>query len=244
MTPTNALARKALGMPEIAPVPGDPLARPSPIPKDRSHARSDFIDRLPGIKFVPAWWTSIALANPTIAAGSSAWFKFGSLRVPSHFGQMVGLVGFNITLLPTDPDGAGDEGEASPIAWGTARGHGAAIVIGIDLPGAFQTWSSGPANIPGVEPSGLSVLSDERPPEYIDIYSFPPGKLNDTTPPKLYKERSFKPYIHRFAQGERLDVALVVRRAQITGKTGKIWGGVTVNFDLGLTRDRVSFGGA
>ncbi len=244
MPPTSTIARRALGLPALAPSRGDAQSTPPVIPASRDYARSEFIDRFPGLDFAPAWFTKIGVANPTIDAGSSAWYKIQSYNVPDDFAQMVGLLGFDVQMLATDSAGAGDEGAIDGLAWGTARGHGAAIVIGTNLPGELQAWSSGPADIPGVETTGAATLCSERPARHIAAITFPPGKLNDATPPKLFKERSFKPYIYRFAQGQSLDVSLVVRRSTITAKTGSLYGGCVVNFDLGLTRDRRSFGGS
>jgi len=243
----TAFTRQALGLAPYPTTPGDAEQLAASPDSGRRWARSDLIDRFPGLDFKgPFGFTQIGVVNPTIAAGGSAWYKFASIRVPGDTGQQVGLIGWDLQLLPTDNAGQGDEGDAGATAltWGTARGHGAAIVIGANLPGDYQTWSNGPANILGVETSGLGVLSSRLAPSYAACITFPPGKLNDTIPSKLYKERSYKPYIYRLGQGDTLDAALVVRRASITGLTKTLFGECVLTLDVGLTRDRRAFGGA
>lgn len=241
------IARQMQGLMPIPATPGNTQTDAAGAPAERGWARSELIDRFPGVDFGgPFGFTKITVANPTIAAGSSAWFKFASVRIPQDLGQLVGLVGFDIQLLPTDNAGQGDEGDGglTALTWGTGRGHGAAVVIGANLPGAYQTWSNGPANILGVETSGQGILSGRLGNRYIATLTFPPGKLNDTIPAKLYKERSFKPYIYRFSPSDTCDIALVVRRTLITGLTKTLFGGCVVTLDFGLTRDRASFGGS
>ncbi|GMV73011.1 MAG: hypothetical protein DYG93_11230 [Leptolyngbya sp. PLA2] len=166
-------------------------------------------------------FTAIAVSNPTI--GASAWFKFQSLRVgiDGELAQPSAVSWIGVEMLPTD--NAGSAG----IAWGDARGHGAAIVIGRNLPGPFQEWYSYPSNVVGVETSGVSLLLGRSTLESLFVTTFPTGKYNDAAPNKGAPVRYF-PHPARLRRGDSLDMCLVVRGSQINGQTGTLTGGVIV----------------
>ena len=77
--------------------------------------------------------------------------------------------------------------------------------------------------------------------QYLITQSFPTGKFRDTAPNKPPFRWSFAPMVYRFAGADTLDVALVVRAAQVNGQgsPGTLVGLADVALTLGrVTSDR------
>lgn len=157
---------------------GDPLKNAPDAPRERSAGRPALIDILPTFDVVAGYFNHVTVpAGFTAPAGTSALYIFQSLRVPRDTGQPVGLAGVQAEILPTDSAGAGDGVASNPIVWGATTGYGAAIIVGVDLPGTFQTWSAAPIHVPGVETSGDSLLGARNIPRYAFVSTMPTGKL-------------------------------------------------------------------
>ncbi len=215
-------------------------ARPAPRRNRERNAASVLTDQFPGFKSLPCGFTQISIVNPTITAGESAWLGLGRWKVqgdgPFDPKQEIGIYAVTLELGPTDNASAAD------ISWGTTLGLGGAIVIGTNLPfGTVGGVSSSPAYVPGVEASGQGILLSQRHSPYIFSTGFPSGKLTDTVPAKTWLRVSFAPYIYRVARGTTIDVALVIRRAQITGQTGNINGLARVAIDVGLPEHEIAW---
>ncbi len=196
---------------------------------------ADLLGLLPSVSAFQAWFAQISVpVGLTASAGDSAWFTFGSIRIPQDMPPSA-LVGLDVELLPTDNAGAGDGVAASPLAWGDARGRAAALVVSRDLPGPFQTWSFRPANLPMVETTGL--LGQRSSARYFYVSRFPTGKLNDTAANKMRAAERWAPHVYRLPSGSRLDFALAVRASAVTGGVGvrQLCGDVLVTAYLATT---------
>jgi hypothetical protein len=223
--------------------PAESKQREALVTGDRS-----LLDQLIGAGVVTCGFRNIPLAAPSINSGFSAWYGLGSWR-PDDLGGEAALVGYSAVLNPCNYSGVAD-GEfsttANIAAWGTALGGGAAVVIGVDLPCVLGRWSSGPANVPLVEPGSQGVAAayasglDER----VTVH-FPPNTTDLANPvPRLFVAQQFTPLHVPITRGRRLDVALVVRRSQVHGVTRSagIVGHVSVSCMLGLSRTRSFIG--
>lgn len=183
-------------------------------------AERPLVMQFPGAQILPFHFRSIPLANPTIAAGSSAWYGLASWRVPDDTGQQLALTGYRLELSATNPtpDVDTDYTVAGNVAaWGTTFGTGAAIVVGLNLPVKQGVWGSGPATIPYVE--ATTVRSAFEKPNERFVFHFAPGKISDNPQPAVYRTNQTTPLAVLLPNGARLDVALVVRRSQINGVT-------------------------
>lgn len=161
---------------------------------------------------------SIPLANPSIDANAHAWYKLASVT-PDELGTQFFWMGYRCEMNAPDVDGVGDDTFNAPgdsQAWGNASGDGAAIVIGLNLPGTLGQWSSGPATTPfvGVTQGRYQRLNDNR-----IVLSFPTGKYNDTPRPAILRSNQTTPLAHLVRQGRSLDVSLVLARGFVNGVT-------------------------
>lgn len=121
----------------------------------------------------------------------------------------------------------------SPIAWGSANGFNAFVVIGVNLPCQYGVWSDGPL-LPtlGVTGEGLQVARGANRRRVAIPYQ--PGSFA-TSNTNAARSENRAPLAHRVARGERLDVALVVR-SSVTNARGTagyirahVFGHVTVS---------------
>lgn len=214
-----------------------PAASPPPAP---GSSRPVLLDVLPEFEALHVSTSRVPVANPTITAGHSAWYKLGSWD-SGLIGYEFGVMGGIIEMLPPDVDGAGIDSGANPLAWGAVTGLGAAIVVGFGLPGEFQAWSSGPADVPGVETAGSASISGRNGRSFLMVATFPTGKLSATTPNKGVVVRNFAPCMKR-AGSAPLDVSLVVRRTKVHGLTGNLYGLFSVGLVVSTTRHVAIFG--
>lgn len=202
------------------------------------------LDAFIGAGVVTCGFRNIPLAAPSINTGASAWYGLGSWG-PDDLGGEAALVGYSALLNPPNYTPVADQeftNTATIAAWGTSFGSGAAVVIGTDLPCVRGQWSSGPANVPLVEPGAVGSAStyasgvDER----ITLH-FPPSTALAADPvPRLVLAQQFTPLHIPITRGRRLDVALVLRRSYVHGvtRTAGITGYLSVSCLLGLSRTR------
>src|SRR6185503_5956489 len=138
--------------------------------------------------------------------------------------QELTVVGINATLLPSDSAAAGNAAigvaAADAQAWGDTAGFTAAIVVAKNLPINDGAWSWARAHVAGIEPNPTGAINHQAIADYIAVFGFPTGKLNDTTPNKVSEVRAYAPFVNRITQGETLDIALVVRAAQANNASG------------------------
>lgn len=170
----------------------------------------------PLLRVAPFGFRSIPLDGTAIAASCSAWYGLKRLT-PDSVGQQFFLNGYQAVLSACNVTPAADSeyAAADQAAWGTVDGTGAAIVIGTNLPVTPGAWTSGPNNVFGVE---LNVVDMPAVTNNIVLH-FPPGKQEDAPRPALYQSTQTTPLAIMVPQGATLDVALVVRRAQVNGIT-------------------------
>ena len=191
----------------------------------RISGRAPMIDAAPALSGLSAAFRAIEIpANLTISAGSAAWYKLESLAALQG-GQEFVATGVHFSLLPCDVTGDGDGSGLSSLAWGTTSGLGAAIVIGIDLPGALNTWEAGPGTVTGIDDASTmpaaARLARTRQRPWIHAQTFPSGQLADTQgiPWKKDFGRSFGGALARVTNGHSLDVSLVVARSFVMDQT-------------------------
>lgn len=202
-------------------------------------ARSPFTDQLPQFQTRRAYFHAIATPVSVVFA-NQAWYGLRRIT-PKSFGGEFELAGLTMTLLPTDSDGGALTGFATaPIGWGDTRGLSAAIVVGRNLPIGKGAWSDAPAYIPGISfgdgsPDSTTLdTPDANFPEYIAVAGFPTGKFRDTAPNKPPFRWSYAPHVMRFAGGDSLDVALVVRGTTVNNiNLGPIVGLADVSLTIG-----------
>lgn len=159
---------------------------------------------------VPATWT---------ADGKSAWYPLIYKRfTPDNAGAGLGLFMVSWDLFAPDASGLGG---TNSLAWGTADGRAAGIVIAknpqIDAAGV---WTPHPALVAGIESDTNYETVDGM---YIHDITLPPGRFTDTTPPR---DRGFIPYgwtATRFGPGDKLVAALVIRGSVIENSSGTKW---------------------
>lgn len=176
------------------------------------------------MQFPGGLWLAFSMRNvpvqaPSIAAGSSAWYGLASWSIPDDLPQAA-LCGYRIEAGPTNPTPAADadySSTANMAAWGNTSGTGAALVIGLNLPVQAGAWSSGPANVPFVEPPGAGANTTRSTATDRLIFHFAPGKLEDSPLPMIYRSNQSTPVAVLLPAGARLDVALVVRRSSVHG---------------------------
>lgn len=202
------------------------------------------LDAFIGAGVVTCGFRNIPLASPSINTGASAWYGLGSWG-PDDLAGECALVGYSALLNPPNYGAVADQeftNTGTIAAWGTSFGSGAAVVIGVDLPAVRGQWSSGPANVPLVEPGAVGAATtyasglDER----ITLH-FPPSTLNAADPvPRMVVAQQFTPLHIPITRGRRLDVALVLRRSYVHGvtRTAGITGYLSVSCLLGLSRTR------
>lgn len=242
-TPTNDG-----GSPEDIARPIPPLGKSGAAPvqrfdepqqPSRQGGRTPFADLLPTFQPVSGWFTAITVAAPAIAAGNSAWYGLRRVKVQTNNDQELLINGIEAEALPADVDGTGGSGS---MAWGSASGLRAALVVGVDLPIQPGAWTSAPAAIAGIETSGTylnsSQVEDSR---IIWFASLPTGKFTDTAPQKWHIVKSWGAFTKRVTAGRSLDIALVVNRTAVNGLSGTIYGFGSVTVSAGLTETQDAF---
>lgn len=190
-------------------------------------ARPPLIDVFGQFVMSPAYGATqfaIPAGSVTIASGESAWYTLARVIVGEDIPECA-LVGVEYATLPTDStgngygSGLGLDGSTTAIAWGTAYGNTAAIVVGESLGlAAAGSWTSRRCNLIGIEASGagLAVSGGES---YIDHSRFPPGKMADVTPGRIIERVRWLPVAHRLTEGMLIDLAVVFRSTDVHGKT-------------------------
>ena len=167
---------------------------------------------------------AIALAAPSITAGYSAWFKIASFKIPDDIGAEGAMVGYRIEIGPgnksaLDPDFVA--GGLSQTGYGDNDAQGLAVVLGLNLPGGYLTWSSGPANVPHVElPSDGATRAAQWPLAQWKTFHWAPGQLSDNPVATVYRVGQFAPLGQLLNSGATLDVSVVMRRSFVNGITG------------------------
>lgn len=198
-----------------------------------------------------AWFAWIEVANPTINSGDSAWFGLRKINVADWLSQEVRVLGLHYRILPMDVAGVGYSGMSAPLAWGEATGMSAAIVIGCNLGIDVGRWVSKPAWVAGLNVSAMpiwqrnsgtstsasgAVPGSPQMPQYLfGPLRFPTGQLSDVSPNVAESDISLQGDMSPVRYGDTLDVALVVDRAFINGRTGQIAGFAQVDLVLGHT---------
>ena len=178
----------------------------------------------------------------TVPAGTAfgtlpiAVYPLLNIDVASVFGQEMALFGWDFDAAPTDSTRV-----APDVAWGSATGEGACVVIGrdLDLPAA-GTWGGRAFPIAGVGlASGAAAQFSAGVGGAIkSVLRFPPGTYADTVPTRIPRFRKVSPYTYRFPQGSRLCVALCVRASQVENSGGSaidLYGFCEGNLHLGRT---------
>lgn len=161
--------------------------------------------------------TGTFAAPPT---GSLAWYTLASWTIPDDIGQEAALVGYRLELGATNYNAAtqNDRQFASGLTWGTQDGYGAAVVVGVNIPGALNTWSNGPL-VPFVaNPTTGGTqnnLSQSNSAPWLTFH-YAPGSLGDTSPQIVYRLNQTTPLATLLTGGTRLSVACVFRQADPT----------------------------
>ncbi len=175
----------------------------------------------------------------TAAAGTSAWYPLVNMRPTDVYGgDGVVLFGVDIEFASTDNADAAAV-DAGHTDWGSAKGMGAAIVVGSNLPIANGAWTIAPCNVPGAQDSGTIALVEANQTAYYFAATFPMGSWNDAIPFKSRLTKSWAPYGFRIKLESELQVALVIDGPQIeTGSTNTtdVYGLANVQLNIGLTR--------
>lgn len=160
----------------------------------------------------------------SIGSNDAAWYTFASWNIPDDIGQQAALVGYRIELGSTNYNAAtaNDREFASGLAWGTQDGYGAAIVVGLNLPGVLNTWVSATSNVPFVRTPTIGAVNNiaQNNNANYQAFHFAPGSLGDATPSVVYRVNQTTPLATLLTGGTRLDVAFVVNRATV----GTTWG--------------------
>lgn len=184
------------------------------------------LERDLNLQFVPFasldfGFQNIPLVGTAIAAGS-AWYGLKrwviGRDVPPCFWN-----GWRVELSACNPVAAVDsdhsEEALNVAAFGTAEGFGAAIVMGINLTCSPGSWSAGPGDVPLVETTSGSFGSG---PNERAVAHFAKGTIGDTIKPFVVRTAQTTPVNVLLTDGMKLDVALVVRRAQVDGITKSV----------------------
>lgn len=213
-------------------LPGKPIEilthGTSPIPSAGSSpasrsARTPLIDELPAYLIASGYFTEIdcPAAGFAPAVGQAAWYGLQSVRIDEDLGQEGALLAISADLRPTDSTaGATPPAGGTAAPWGNVWGTNAAIVVGMNLPITMNGWSTAPCNIPGVTVAAPGLVSAQGLSPYLWRTSFPSGKWSDTIPQRNYLTVSTAPLVQRLVQGRRLDIALVLNRAQAISAAG------------------------
>jgi hypothetical protein len=165
----------------------------------------------------------VPLTGVSIPAGRCAWYGLKSWAVDSLGGDVVWCghsirLGKPANLFPFF-DGAGGD-YTGPV---DVYGRGAVLVVGPNLPCKEGAWSAGPL-MPGADlisggtPETGTAGGRSTGMETARRFMFPddPAGLNVSS--ITYRERSLPAGV-LLTRGQRLDVALVVRRASVDGVT-------------------------
>ena len=206
----------------------EPMGGPEP------DGRPRILDVLEPFIAVDAFATLAAIPGGfTIPAGQSALFGLVNATIGETLADNQVLQASAMTMLPCNPDGVAVNGEASPAAWGTDLGLGAAVVVGVDLPIKLGEWTGGSVYLPGVETAGDTRLNGES--KYLDHWTFPTGKIGTAPVQKVTVPRNYAPNAFRLIEGDRLCVALVLRRATAIAAAGGNWSGlVDLRLQMGV----------
>jgi len=204
--------------------------------------RPELVDILPQFEHRTVYASEIVLPVHTTFGLStenvSACYCLGRVRPQLQVGEEFALAGVELELLPTDSAGGltvQTAGIASSTAWGATDGTAAAIVVGQSLGIDPKSWGALRVYAPGLETSDFDLDSPIRPAEYVEVIGFPTGKLNDTTPNKLYLPLSYLPTQRPITGADSVDVLLAIRRSQLSTN-------VSGTFDSGANAKAVRCG--
>lgn len=217
------------------------------LPRMRRRGRanvSPVLAQLPdALPIIPCGFAAVPIAaGITIATGESAWFGLLDRDIDTDFILGAALHGVSLEMCSCDINGVGGgiAGSTTPRAWGNAKGEGAAIVIGVDLPTKGKTdgttWVSAPCGFPGVDNVALPNLNRGTAiGRTFMSFGFPPGAYNDPVPYRQKWTRSLQPMLYRIRPGESLCVALVVARSVVhnLGAGANLFGSVSIECHLG-----------
>jgi len=217
--PNAKLAAAGLRAPATPP---EPATGRGVDPVSKQGTRPELVDILPQFEHRTFYASEILLpANTTFgltAESLSACYCLGRIRPQLQVGEEFALAGMNIELLPSDSAGGlavVSGGVASSTGWGATDGTAAAIIVGQSLQIDAKTWGGLRIYAPGIETSSFDLDSPTRPAEYIEVIGFPTGKLNDTTPNKLFLPLSYLPTQRPITGNDSVDVLLAIRRSQL-----------------------------
>lgn len=156
-----------------------------------------------------------AATSPAIAAGQTAWWSLGKIKVDEDTGVEVGIVGYDIQMLPADVNGTAVPSSGTVTAWGSNTGTASAIIMGVNLPSLPGQWVGAPAYVPGIDNAFAGNLQLPNPaPRYLCVQGFPTGALSDAAPNKPNIRYMSGANIVRVGRGQTIDVAFLLNRTQ------------------------------
>ena len=221
------------------PLPIDPTSNP-PTHENRE-TYSPLTDLFPELLTLSASFTSVPVpAGTVIGAGQAGWFGLGEWIAGTNPGQDFQVFGVSIENISCNHT----PGTVPGNAWGNARGLGAQLWIGTNLPSVVGQWRSGPGLSGGIvstlETSGVGSLG------LIYRQSFPPGNASDTVPMKFVTHKHFSPFVDRIPLATQLQAALVLDGANVNligvaGGTVQGWADIQIN--VGLVNNPNTFRG-
>lgn len=220
--PSARLAAAGFRVPAPPPVSRAALSNEGEDSVSKQGVRPELVDILPQFEHRTVYASEIVLpANTTFGLSTekvSAVYCLGRYKPQGQVGEEFALSGIGVELLPSDSTGAlavNTAGIASSTAFGATDGTAAAIIVmqssGLDA----KTWGPMAVFAPALETYDFCLDSSQRPAEYIEVLGFPTGKLNDTTPNKLYLPISYLPTQRPIVGSDSIDVLLAVRRSQV-----------------------------
>lgn len=134
---------------------------------------------------------------------------------------------------------AGAGGIPARAAWGDPSGLGAAVVVGLNLPGlkeatgATGSWSAARLPIGWVDTAiQPTVLNDTR---IVFASPFAPGQQS-SGPSRIDPSESFPPHVYRLRKQDRIQAAFVLPRTIVNGVIG------TANVFEGICEVRIRLG--
>lgn len=202
-------------------------APPEAAAAPRQDVKPQLVDVLPTLVHRVVYATEINLpANTDFGASGenvSACYNLGSFKPLGNMGEEFALVGANLELSPSDSAGGLTTvalGAASSTGWGATDGYSAAVVVMENSGIAPKTWAPMAVFAPGLENFSFCLDSPDPPPEYVEVTTFPTGKLSDTTPNKLYLPISYLPTQRPITGSDSVDIILAIRRTQLATVSG------------------------